>query len=260
MPLKLHISPCPNDTFIFHALLHGLVDCEGMKFDVGFEDIEQLNNRASAGDGDVIKISAAALPDVTDRYQLLNCGGALGFGNAPLVVARSRDVDLSNATIAIPGWRTTAALLLKRLIDPGSAQLKQYLFSEIADAVASGDVDAGVLIHEGRFTYKERGLELVADLGELWEQRLGLPVPLGVIVARRSLEEAQIMRIERTIRRSVEYAMSNPMASSGFVKCHAAELDEDVRQKHISYFVNEFSVNLGEEGHRAIRTLLGEDF
>lgn len=252
--MKLHISPCPNDTFVFHAMIHSLVDTEGLTFETTFEDIDCLNHRAQRGDGDIIKISYATLPMVTEHYRLLNSGGALGFGNAPIIVGKSPDIDLTNCTIAIPGEQTTAALLLRRLVNPDSSRLRRYLFSDIAAAVASGEVDAGVLIHEGRFTYASRGLHLVADLGELWAERYDLPVPLGAIVVNRDVEEYE--KIDRIIRRSVEYAMAHPEASADFVRSHAQELADDVRQKHISYFVNRYTVDLGEQGRRAVELLL----
>lgn len=252
--MKLHISPCPNDTFIFHAMLHSLVDTEGVEFDVEFEDIDTLNQRAQSHNGEIIKISYATLPLVESGYRLLSSGGALGFGNAPLVVGRNSEVDLANCSIAIPGFQTTAALLLQKLIAPDPTRLRSYIFSDIAHVVSSGEVDAGVLIHEGRFTYQEHGLSLIADLGELWDAKYALPVPLGAIVIDRHI--ANWEAIERTIRRSVEYALSHPEKSAEFVRSHSQELSTEVRQKHISYFVNQFSIDLGEQGRKAIRTLI----
>lgn len=253
--MQLHISPCPNDTFIFYALIHNLVDCEGLRFDVHFEDIENLNSRAiNSVDADVIKLSYAALPIVSDRYRPLEVGGALGYGNGPILVARDGDVDLKNCTIAIPGAHTTAALMLRRLIEPNSDLLESYLFSDIADVVKQGRADAGVLIHEGRFTYAEHGLVLLHDLGELWYERFKLPIPLGVIAVRKDVDSE---RMERIIRRSIEYALANSAHTDGFVREHAAELSDDVRSKHISYFVNEFSLSLGDVGREAVRVLLG---
>lgn len=252
--MRLHISPCPNDTFIFYAMIHGLVDCEGLSFEVCFEDIEHLNSRAiNSTLPDVIKLSYAALPLVGENYRPLEVGGALGYGNGPVLVAKKADIDLRNCTIAIPGEHTTAALMLRRLIEPDVTRLKPYLFSEIAEAVVSGEVEAGVLIHEGRFTYAERGLVLLHDLGELWYERFELPIPLGVIAVRHDVEPKQI---ERIIRRSIEYAMANPEQTDEFVRKHAAELSDEVRSKHISYFVNEFSLGLGSVGRQAVRTLL----
>lgn len=252
--MKLHISPCPNDTFIFHAMTHHLVDTEGLVFDVTFEDIDCLNQRAERGDADVLKISCAVLPLVNNSFNLLHAGGALGYANAPIIVGKRGDIELQDCRIAIPGQRTTAALLLKNLIHPNAQKLHTYLFSDIADAVVSGRVDAGVLIHEGRFTYAEKGLKLIADLGELWSQQHDLPVPLGAIVVSKKIADYQ--QVERIIRRSVLYAMEHPEASAEFVARHAQELSADVRQKHISYFVNEYSIELGDKGIRAIATLL----
>lgn len=252
--MKLHISPCPNDTFIFHAMIHRLVDTEGLSFDVTFEDIDQLNYRACHQEADIIKISYATLPLLGKRYTALRVGGAIGYGNGPVLVARCPDLDLSGASIAVPGLNTTAAMLFRRLFADTTDNLQPYLFSEIAAAVHRGEVDAGVLIHEGRFTFAEHGLSLIADLGELWSQRYALPIPLGVIMVRQGLDSDKISRI---IRRSIEFAMSHPDVSAEFVETHAAELSDEVRQKHISYFVNEFSLDIGKLGQSAIATLLG---
>lgn len=258
--LRLAISPCPNDTFVFHALLHGLVDTEGLEFDVRFEDIETLNRLALSGEPDVVKASVAVLRDLgrgtrdKEQYTLLGSGGALGYGNGPIVVGRgTREME----RVALPGEHTTAALLFDRyfgLLRPTShVPCPIYLpFYQIADAVASGMVDCGVLIHEGRFTYAEKGLSAVADLGKRWEEETGLPIPLGAIFAR----EAIAQKTERAIRRSVEYALAHPAASRAFVRAHAQELAPEVLEKHISYFVNEFTICLGSRGEQAIAELL----
>lgn len=259
--MKLHISPCPNDTFTFHAMIHGLVDTEGLRFDPVFDDIDVLNRTAAEGtQEDVIKVSYAALPGLLNAgegYRVLESGSALGHGNGPLLVSRHTIYpdELHDASIAIPGEYTTANRLLS-VIYPEARQKKVYLFSEIAPAVADGEIDAGVLIHEGRFTYAKQGLKLVADLGAEWEKRTGLPIPLGgILISRRhSLEEARA--VSRIVRRSIEYAQAHPAASADFVKQYAQELEDEVRDKHISYFVNDYSLGLGEQGKKAIQQLL----
>jgi 1,4-dihydroxy-6-naphthoate synthase len=241
---------------MFDALAGGRIDLRGLTFETGFEDIEQLNRRAVAGEADVCKISCAILPLTTDRYALLHGGAALGRGNGPLVVARG-EVDLSQPLrVAVPGLHTTANSLMNRLY-PHITNKPCLLFSEIADAVARGEVDAGVLIHEGRFTFADRGLRLAADLGAEWERRTGLPLPLGAIVVRRSLLVEVQRTVDELVRESVLYARAHPEASAEFVRTHAQELSQSVTRQHIAMFVNEFSVAVGPEGERAIRELTG---
>lgn len=257
MRLKLSISPCPNDTFMFHALVHGLVDCEGLEFDVEYHDIEELNRAAMAAEADVSKISCAVLPALMKSYALLDSGAALGRGNGPLLVKR-KGFEGELKRVAVPGEYTTANALVSGLF-PLIDELSPVLFSEIAEAVERGDYDGGVLIHEGRFVYERRNLELVADLGVEWERMTDLPLPLGGIVVRRELGDDVRGRVERTLRRSIEYAFANPMASREYVKAHARELEDDVIDKHISLFVNEFSLSLGAQGRHAIAYLTGEE-
>ncbi|MEG1664467.1 MAG: 1,4-dihydroxy-6-naphthoate synthase [Mucinivorans sp.] len=254
-PLQLLISPCPNDTFIFHAMVHKLVECEGVEFDVRFEDIDHLNRLALNSSGDVVKVSSALLPQVVEHYRPIAAGGAMGRGNGPILVSTTGTPLPPKAVVAIAGERTTAALLLRRFFPWVSTRV--YLFSDIAHAVISGQVEAGVLIHEGRFVYQGLGLRRVADLGELWEDITTLPIPLGSIVVGRKLPLEVAQAVCRTIRRSVEYGWSHPEASRQWVKNHAQELDEDVRQKHIDFFVNDFSIDIGATGRKALRTLLG---
>ena len=255
MKLTLRISPCPNDTFAFDALVNGRIDTEGLSFDVGFADIEELNNGVLTGSPDVSKISTSLLPGIASRYELLDSGSALGRGNGPLRVRRRGDRSTIR-TVAVPGLHTTAYAML-RLFFPHLTDCRPMLFSEIAEAVERGECDAGVLIHEGRFVYERRNLELVADLGALWEARTQLPLPLGAIVARRELPETVRRKVERLIARSVEYAFAHPEASREFVKGHARELEDEVIDKHIALFVNEFTVSLGPEGRRAVEHLTG---
>lgn len=257
MRLKLSISPCPNDTFMFHALVHGLVDCEGLEFDVEYHDIEELNRAAMAAEADVSKISCAVLPALKRDYVMLDSGAALGRGNGPLLVKR-KGFEGELKRVAVPGEYTTANALVSGLF-PLIDERTPLLFSEIAEAVERGDFDGGVLIHEGRFVYERRNLELVADLGVEWERMTDLPLPLGGIVVRRELGDDVRGRVERTLRRSIEYAFANPSASRDYVKAHARELEDDVIDKHISLFVNEFSLSLGAQGRHAIAYLTGEE-
>lgn len=247
--LSLAISPCPNDTFAFHALLHGLVETEGLSFDVRFEDIETLNQLALTGTPDIVKASVAIADQIP--YTLLHSGAALGFGNGPIVVRPITQNPPPITKVALPGEHTTAARLFARYF-PKAVEKIYMPFFEIADAVASGRVDCGVLIHEGRFTFKEKGLAPVCDLGQKWEEETKLPIPLGAIFAKKEIAQ----KTERVIRRSVEYALKNPAASRNFVRAYAQELDEEVVEKHISYFVNEFTVQLGSRGEQAIAELL----
>lgn len=263
--MKLHISPCPNDTFTFHALIHGLVDTEGLHFEPEFDDIDALNQAAclNAAGEDIIKVSYAALPGILcsgEGYRILESGSALGHGNGPLLVSRRKIYpnELHDVRIGIPGLHTTANRLLS-IIYPGAVNKRVYLFSEIAAAAADGEVDAGVLIHEGRFTFARQGLRLIADLGNAWEALTGLPIPLGGILISRKYPQDVAVQVSRIVRRSIEYAQQHPEVSAAFVKTHAQELDEEVRQKHISYFVNDYSLALGPEGREAIRRLLDDE-
>ena len=254
--LTLGYSPCPNDTFIFHALVHGLVPAEGLRFAPRLEDVETLNRLAADGALDVTKISYGAAPGLLRDYVLLRSGGALGRGCGPLIVSRRgmTRAELAGARIAIPGRRTTANLLL-RLFAPGAAEGTEMVYSDIMPAVARGDVDAGLIIHESRFTYPAHGLTRVADLGEWWEGETGLPIPLGGIMARRELGDDLIRTVEDAIRRSVEHAFAHPLDSRDYVRAHAQEMDDAVARQHIDLYVNDFSVDVGDEGERAIREL-----
>ncbi|MFI3316594.1 MAG: 1,4-dihydroxy-6-naphthoate synthase [Rikenellaceae bacterium] len=256
-PLKLHISPCPNDTFMFDALINGRIDTCGLNFEVEYLDIEQLNATALTAVADISKISCAILPSIAERYTLLDSGAALGRGNGPLVVRRQGDTS-PLCRVATPGIHTTASALLRRLM-PQIEQHVPMLFSDIAQAVARGEVDAGVLIHEGRFVYQQHDLELVADLGLLWEERMRLPLPLGAIVVRSDLPEAQRELVERLLRQSIEHAFAHPAASRDFIRDHAQELSDKVIDSHISLFVNDFSLSLGTEGRAAINALCGAE-
>lgn len=253
--VRLAISPCPNDTFMFDAMLNGRIETEGLQFEVDYLDIEQLNSAALEHRYDVTKCSTAILPAIIHNYRLLDSGSALGRGNGPLLVRR-RGFEGALRNIVVPGLHTTANLLTHRLFEEIENRTPM-LFSEISDAVARGEYDAGVLIHEGRFVYERYDLELVADLGIEWERRTALPLPLGSIVASRGVEEDVVECVERLLRRSIEYAFANPMASRDYVKQHAQELEDRVIDSHIALFVNDFSLSLGDEGRRAVAALTG---
>lgn len=256
--LTLGYSPCPNDTFIFHALIHGLIPTGDLCFRERLEDVETLNRLALEGTLDLTKISYHALGHLRDDYALLRSGGALGRGCGPLVVttgATTTMEDLKGKKIAIPGRLTTANLLLQ-LYGEGFEDVLILPFDQIMAAIRSGQVEAGVIIHESRFTYQAHGLTQVADLGAWWEQETGLPIPLGGILAKRSLGAATIARVEAALRASVAYAQSHPESSRAYIRQHSQELADDVIASHIALYVNPFSLDLGEEGVRAVETLL----
>jgi 1,4-dihydroxy-6-naphthoate synthase len=257
MRLTLGFSPCPNDTFIFEALVSGAVDTGGLRFEAVLEDVQTLNEWAIEGRLDVSKVSYGALPSVLRHYRLLSSGGALGQGVGPLLVARP-GVDAfrpETMTVAIPGQHTTAHLLFS-LAFPAAARKRFLVFSEIEAAVLAGEVDAGVIIHESRFTYEAKGLVRLLDLGEHWERQTRSPIPLGGIVARRGLEASVQRDVDRLVRRSVEHARSRPLPVTDYVRRHAQEMDEAVMRKHIDLYVNQYSLDLGERGRRAVETLL----
>ncbi len=253
MKLSLHISPCPNDTFAFDALINARLSHD---FDLAVEyhDIEELNEGVLRGEPDISKISYAVYPLVAEKYALLDSGSALGRGNGQLLVRRKGETGKIRK-VASPGKNTTANALLMRYF-PEVEEVRQMLFSDIAAAVERGEVDAGVLIHEGRFVYERRNLCLVADLGKLWENETGLPLPLGAIIVKRELGEDVISKFDKLLAESVRYAFDHPLASRDFVKQHAQELDDEVIEKHISLFVNDYTLSLGDEGHQAVARLM----
>jgi 1,4-dihydroxy-6-naphthoate synthase len=259
MKLTLGFSSCPNDTYIFDAMIHGKVDTEDLTFDVVMTDVEDLNKRAFNREIDITKLSSHSFLYLTDKYRLLNSGSALGRKNGPLVISKNQleTESLKYARIAIPGVFTTANLLFS-IFFPEAINKAEYLFSEIEDAVLKGDADAGVIIHENRFTYEDRGLKKVADLGEIWEMKTGMVVPLGVIAVNNVLPVPVQHKIDRVLRRSVEFAVRNPDSSLSFVKQYAGIHDETIIRKHIDLYVNDFTVDLGIEGRKAIRTLYEE--
>lgn len=256
MRLTLGFSPCPNDTFIFEALVHRRIDTEGIEYDWFLGDVEELNRRALDGSVDITKMSYHAYAWAASNYLLLDSGSALGRNNGPLVVSRRKIYpdELDDALIAIPGRYTTANLLFS-IFWPGALRKREYLFSDIPEAVLSGEVDAGVIIHETRFTYKAMGLRKVADTGEEWDKLTGLPIPLGGIVVQRSVSDDSAARVNRAIRRSLEYARANPAASLDFIRKNAREMEAEVTREHISLYVNDFSLSLGKEGREAVERL-----
>jgi 1,4-dihydroxy-6-naphthoate synthase len=255
--MKIAFSPCPNDTFVFHAWVHRLLP-EAPPLDVTFADIDVTNTAAERVEFDIVKVSYAALPWLLDDHALLPSGGALGRGCGPLVLTRG-DVDsLDGRTVAVPSERSTAYLLF-RLWASGQrpARIDVVPFASIMPAVRDGRYDAGLVIHEARFTYPSYGLTALVDLGAWWEGDTGLPIPLGAILARRSLDVAALGRAARA---SVEYAWANPAASAAYVAAHADELSPDVQQQHIALYVNEFTRELGDEGYAAAEALLTRAF
>ncbi|MBA4321270.1 MAG: 1,4-dihydroxy-6-naphthoate synthase [Odoribacter sp.] len=256
MRLTLGFSPCPNDTFIFDAMVHGRIDTEGLEFDYFLADVEELNRRAFAGDVDITKMSYHAYAYAANDYVILDSGSALGRKNGPLLISRqliNKD-DLSDKLIAIPGKYTTANLLLG-IAWPDALNKKEYLFSDIESALLNGEVDAGLIIHETRFTYHRKGLLKIADLGEYWEKLTGLPIPLGAIVINRSVPDEIAFKVNRILKRSLEYAYKDSIASFDFVVNNAQEMNKNVMNYHIKLFVNDFTLNLGAEGRAAIEKL-----
>ena len=263
MTLTLGISPCPNDTFIFDAMLNGLIDTEGLKFDFILEDVETLNRMSLNGTLDISKISYGAVPKILPHYKVLDAGGALGKGVGPLFISKN-NIDISsenleNKSVVLPGKNTTAHLLFSMVFP--TIKKKNFLpFHEIEEAVLNGVADTGVIIHENRFTYQQKNLIKLTDLGDEWESRTGLPIPLGGIVARRTFNNLLLNKINRVIRKSLEYSFANQDTLSDFVKNNAQEMDEEVMQKHINLYVNEFSLDLGISGRKAVWKLMEASF
>lgn len=253
--MKLAFSPCPNDTFVFHAWVHGLV-AGAPAVEVTYADIDVTNTAALSGEFDVVKVSYAALPWLRDQYELLPCGGALGRGCGPLVLTAQPTApeSLREATVAVPSERSTAYLLFRlwaQRFPP--KQIVTVPFEQIMPGVAAGRFDAGLVIHEARFTYAEHGLRMLCDLGQWWEEDTGTPVPLGAILARKGLDSAAIAE---WIRASLQHAREHPEASADYVAAHASELSAHVARQHIDLYVNEFTHDLGDEGRQAVDTLL----
>jgi 1,4-dihydroxy-6-naphthoate synthase len=251
--LSIAFSPCPNDTFVFHAWTHGLIP-GAPETKITFADIDITNTAAEQGEYDVVKVSYAAIPWLLDKYRLLPAGGALGRGCGPLVLVNGDRTDLNGARVAVPGERTTAYLLM-RLWAAGQspASIEVVPFADIMPGVRDGRYDAGLVIHEARFTFQNYQLRALADLGEWWESSTGHPIPLGAILARRDLDADALTKV---IQQSVDHAFAHPQDSAAFVAEHADEMDPDVQRQHIALYVNEFSRELGETGYAAIEDLL----
>lgn len=256
MQISLGFSTCPNDTFMFDALVNNRINTKGYTFTTTLADIKELNDMASNADLDVTKLSYHAYAHLRADYVLLNSGSALGHNCGPLIISNKpiNPEDIAGKSIAIPGQNTTANLLFS-LAYPNQKTKKVMLFHEIEDAVANGDVDLGLIIHENRFTYQDRGLYKVMDLGEYWEGTYQYPIPLGGIVAKRSLGMATIREISHLISQSVQYAFDHPLASQAYVLQHAQEMDPEVVQQHIALYVNKYSVDLGKNGREAVEKL-----
>jgi len=258
MTLSIGFSPCPNDTFIFDALVNKKIDTEGFTFEPVLEDVQTLNEWALQGKLDVTKISYGVLPLLLKNYIVLNAGGALGKGVGPLLITKqagAENKDVNEMTIAIPGEHTTAHMLFS-LAFPKATKKKFMVFSAIEDAVLNGDVDAGVIIHENRFTYQQKGLHKLVDLGEYWEKQTGNPIPLGGIVMKKTFDTALQHKVDGLIKRSLEYAFENYPLITDYVKQHSQEMSESVMRQHIDLYVNNYSLQLGADGKAAVNTFL----
>lgn len=260
MKLSIGFSPCPNDTFIFDALIHHKIDTEGLTFEVFFDDVETLNQKALRGELDITKLSFHAFAHVAEQYALLDSGSALGFGVGPLLICH-REVftqtggQLSaDLRVGIPGRYTTANFLLG-IAFPHLTNKQEMVFSEIENALLKDQIDLGLIIHENRFTYAEKGLHKIIDLGNYWEQQTGCAIPLGGIVANRKLDQETKEKVNRLIRKSVEFAFANPRSGLDFIRQHAQEMSEEVMYRHIELYVNKYSIELGTEGRKAVDTL-----
>ncbi|MEO6000926.1 MAG: 1,4-dihydroxy-6-naphthoate synthase [Chitinophagaceae bacterium] len=257
MKLTLGFSPCPNDTFIFDAMVNKKIDTGGLDFEVQLADVQTLNENAMHGRTDITKISYGVLPLVLEEYHVLNSGGALGKGVGPLLIAKTGipASDINEKVIAIPGKNTTAHMLFSKAF-PQAHEKRFLMFSEIEKAVLDGTVDAGVIIHENRFTYQQKGLVKLMDLGEYWESVTMSPIPLGGIVMRRSFSRQLQMQVDELIRKSVEYSFNHYPTITDYVKQHSQEMEEIVMRQHIDLYVNNYSIDLGEEGKAAVEKLL----
>jgi len=263
MKLTLGFSPCPNDTFIFDALIHHKIDTEGLTFEVSFDDVETLNQKALKGELDITKLSFHAFAYVAHQYALLEAGSALGFGVGPLLISKNYTADAlreklqtenPQLKIGIPGKYTTANFLLG-IAYPQLQNKQEMVFSEIEPALLEDKIDLGLIIHENRFTYQDKGLTKITDLGDYWEKLTGCAIPLGGIVINRRLNKEVHLKVNRLIRQSVEYAFAHPKSGIDFIREHAQAMDEAVMYKHIGLYVNKYSINLGEEGRKAVDTL-----
>ncbi|MEJ5055365.1 1,4-dihydroxy-6-naphthoate synthase [Sphingobacterium sp. MYb382] len=273
MKLTLGFSPCPNDTFIFDALIHHKIETEGLEFEVSYEDVETLNNKAFNGDLDITKLSYHAFAYAAKDYELLDAGSALGFGVGPLLITKDAKMAeqlqallrdgvalpdvLAGLRVGIPGKFTTANFLLG-LAFPQLQNKEELIFSDIESSLLEGRIDLGLIIHENRFTYAQKGLHKVVDLGDYWEGKTGFPIPLGGIVVKRTLDPALKLQLNRLVAESVRFAFANPKSGLAYIKEHAQEMEEEVVYKHIELYVNAYSENLGDEGRKAIQYLFDQ--
>jgi 1,4-dihydroxy-6-naphthoate synthase len=259
MKLSLGFSTCPNDTFMFEALVNKRIQVKGYEFELFLADVEELNKKAMKEDLDISKISIASYPYFASSYQILSAGGAIGTGNGPVLVSKNKIYpdELDDLLVAVPGNHTTAKLLMT-IMYPEAKNLKEFLFSDIENAVLSNETDAGVIIHENRFTYQEKGLRKIVDLGEEWEKLSHLPLPLGGIVIKRNLSNTIKTEINKLLAESIRFALDKPLLSLPFIKNYAQNLDEAIIFQHIKLFVNEYSAQMGEEGKEAIRALFNK--
>ncbi|MBC7848140.1 MAG: 1,4-dihydroxy-6-naphthoate synthase [Chitinophagaceae bacterium] len=256
MKLSIGFSPCPNDTFIFDSLVNGKLKMDGLELDVFMEDVQTLNNWGIEGRLDVSKISYGVFPLVTEQYSVLPAGGAMGKGVGPLLITASQEtINVDNSVVAIPGINTTAHLLFS-LAYPNATNKKFLLFSEIEDAVLNDEVDLGVIIHENRFTYSEKGLKKVVDLGDYWEKETGLPIPLGCIAMKRSIPVNVHQKLNSLIKESINLSYQNYPRISNYVREHSQEMSEQVMLQHIDLYVNEFSLDPGDTGRKAVAKLM----
>ena len=254
MKLTLGFSPCPNDTFIFDALIHHKIDTEGLDFDVIFDDVETLNQKAFKAELDITKLSFHAYAYALKDYVLLRSGSALGFGVGPILISKhQQDLNNPNLKIGIPGKYTTANFLLS-LAYPQLKTKVALVFSDIEQKLLDEEIDLGLIIHENRFTYQEKGLIKVKDLGEYWEEKTQCAIPLGGIVMKRSLPDELKQKVNRLINKSIHFAFENPSSATSFIKAHAQEMDEAVMLQHIELHVNKYSLDLGDPGEKAIQT------
>ena len=263
MKLTLGFSPCPNDTFIFDALIHHKIDTEGLEFEVSYDDVETLNQKALRGELDITKLSFHAFAYVANQYALLDAGSALGFGVGPLLISKKNfngengaelQTPDSKLRVGIPGKYTTANFLLG-IAYPHLQNKQELVFSEIESALLNEQIDLGLIIHENRFTYQDKGLNKIVDLGDYWEKLTGCAIPLGGIVINRNLDHDLQLKVNRLVRQSVEFAFAHPQSGIDFIRQHAQAMEESVMYKHIELYVNKYSINLGEEGRKAVDTL-----
>jgi 1,4-dihydroxy-6-naphthoate synthase len=257
--ITLGFSPCPNDTFIFDAMVHYKIDTEGLEFEVFMGDVEELNQKAFRSELDITKLSYHAFAHLINDYQLLNSGSAIGQNCGPLLISKRPQLNARNSEIqvAIPGKYTTANFLLS-LAYPEITNKVELIFSDIEQAVIDGNVDAGLIIHENRFTYQDKGLIKIKDLGEFWEEIFSAPIPLGGIVVKRSIESDLQQKIDRVLKRSVQFAFENPESSSDYVSQNAQEMKLEVAKQHIELYVNDYSVDLGKKGREAVEILVNK--